>query len=206
MRCHPYRMKILAYLARESLTVGELNIISMTHYASLPPRSMIRMAHAESLDGPAWPPSSRLACRDAIVSLMARGWLQIIDDAALRGIEAQMAFAPAFGPYDGLPEFGDLDFTNEGGSIWRRINRDLFGQDEAEHWTGLGDSESFEYVATSESILRRLLDDETRTSGREILSVSDIVPIGPWRDRWWDAIMVEGYRASGTYRPWPEDD
>jgi hypothetical protein len=199
MHRHPYRMKILAYLARESLSIAEFNVIHFAHYASCPPVTMIRMAHAESLGSRVWPTSSRRACRDAVASLMTKGLLQLIDDAALGRIEAEMIAEPAFGPIDGLPQLGDLDFTKEGATFWRQIRRELFEWDEAKHWTGLGDADSEEFFATSESTLRRLIDDEWRRSGREILSVSDIVEIGPWRDRWWDVIMHQGFRATVTY-------
>jgi hypothetical protein len=83
---HLRRTQILAYLARESLSVAEFNVIHFAHYASCPPITMIRMAHAESLGFKAWPESTRPACRDAVASLMAKGLLQLIDDAALRRI------------------------------------------------------------------------------------------------------------------------
>jgi hypothetical protein len=116
-----------------------------------------------------------------------------------------MVSHPAFGPYDGLPELGDLDFTTEGGALWRRINRELFEQDETEHWTGRGDSDSMEWIATSESTIRRLIGEEECNSGREIVAVSEIVSVGPWRDRWWDVIYEQGFLATVTYRPEPED-
>jgi hypothetical protein len=201
------RLKILAYLARESLSVAEFNVIHFAHYASCPPLTMIRMAHAESVGFPhSCPASSRVECRYAVSSLMEKGLLQIIDDAALRRIEAAMLAEPAFGPLDGLPDFGDLDFTSEGGALWRQINREVFESDEDNFWTGLGEDDSMTFYAASESTLRRLVADDPRHSGREILSVSDIVAIGPWRDRWWNDIMERGFCATLAYRPRPDEE
>ncbi len=202
---HPFRLKTLAYLARESLSVAEYNVLCFAHYGSHPPRTMIRFAHRESIGWPIRPPSSRAACRGAAASLMAKGLLQIIDDAALLRIEAEMAANPAFGPFRGLPEFGDLDFAKAGAILWRRIVRELFEQDESKHWTGQGDADSMEFIATSESILREQISHDLRYSGREVISVSDITAIGPWRDHWWDDIFEQGFRATLTYRPEPED-
>jgi hypothetical protein len=206
MRRHPYRMKILAYLASQSLSVAEFNVIHFAHYASCPPRTMIRMAHAESKAGRAWPTSSPRACRDAVASLMTQGILQLIDDAALRRIEAKMIAEPAFGPVDGLPDFGDLDFTSEGGALWHRISRELFDRNDSDFWTGLGEEDSMTLYACSESTLRQQIDHDSRFSGREIIAVSDIVPIGPWRDRWWNAIMGQGFRATVTYGAMLDED
>jgi hypothetical protein len=200
------RIEILAYLASESLSIAEFNVIHFAHYASCPPVTMIRMSRAESLGGHrVWPASTPQSCRDAVASLMAKGSLQLIDDATLGRIEAEMIADPVFGPINGLPQVGDLDFTKEGAALWRQINRELFERDEAEHWTGLGEEGSVVYFATSESTLRRLIDDDQRTSGREILSVSEFVSIGPWRDRWWDVIMRQGFRVTLTYGPMIDD-
>jgi hypothetical protein len=200
MRSHFRRSQILTYLASQSLSIAEYNVIHLIHYASYPPVDCVRMAQAESLAGHrVWPASSRSACRDAVASLMLRGVLQLIDANALRRIEAEMVAEPAFGPLSGLPELGDIDFTREGGALWRRIDRELFECDEADFWTGLGEEDSMTFYATSEATLRRQLVDESRFSGREILSVSEIAAIGPWRDRWWDPIMERGYRATVTY-------
>jgi hypothetical protein len=203
MRRHPYRMKILAYLASQSLSVAEFNVIHFAHYASCPPRMMIRMAHAESIGVPDFcPASSRADCRDAISCLMGKGLLQIIDDAALRRIDAKLTAEPAFGPIDGLPDLGDLDFTSEGGALWQRINRELFNGNDSDFWTGLGEADTEDTMtlyACSESTLRQQIDHDSRFSGREILAVSEIVPIGPWRDRWWNAIMEQGFQAILTY-------
>ncbi len=206
MQRHLLRMKILAFLARESLSVAEWNVLHFAQYASCPPRTMIRFAHRESLFPRGWLPSSRAGCRGAVASLMAKGFLQLIDDAALHGIEARMIAEPAFGPLSGLPDFGDLDFTEEGATLWRRIRLEVFEQEVAEHWTGLGDEDSMVFFATSESTIRRLIDDEARNSGREIFSASDIASIGPWRDRWWNDILDRGFRTTVTYGPMLDED
>lgn len=193
------REQILAYLARESLSVAEFNVIHFAHYASCPPATLIRFAHAESLGHGAWPSSTQEACRYAVNSLMAKGLLQLIDDAALLRIEVEMIAEPAFGPISDLPRLGDLDFTKDGAALWRRILRDLLHQDPAEHCTGLGDEDSEVFYATSEATLRRAIEFHLRVSGREILSVSETDTIGPWRDRWWNVIMEQGFRATVTH-------
>ncbi len=206
MRFLPRRLKILAYLAQQSLSVAEYNVLLHIHYDSNPPVACIRMAHAESLAGHrVWPASSPRACRDAVTSLMGRGILQLIDDAALQRIEAEMIAEPAFGPLAGLPDLGDIDFTREGGAFWHRVDGELNHKGEADFWTGLGEEDSMTYYAVSEATLHRLIDDEPRFSGREIIGVGEIVAIGPWRGRWWNAIMDQGFRVTLTYRPQPDE-
>ena len=64
---------------------------------------------------------SEESCRAALAACLSKGWLQVLDDAALADIAARLHAGGVLGPVYDLPEVGQVDFTATGAGLWVHI-------------------------------------------------------------------------------------
>ena len=131
------------------------------------------------------------SCRAALAACLAKGWLQVIDDAALADIAARLHAGNFIGPINGPPRVGKVDFTAVGAAFWQRIcDRD-------------GRRSPFAYYdVVREKTARYFRSREVAASEAasfwveydDVVAVSEPTPTGPWRAQWWRRFS-EGYRV-----------
>jgi hypothetical protein len=191
--------RLLEFLKIHELTVDEFHVIHIIHYGSHPPDRLIRQTVAESQQ---WfgrlPPTNREQCEEAFGSLMSRGLLQVVDEREIEQIKEELVRDPAYGPLDDLPEAGEVDFTKRGARLWERIEREVFQRtDTYGGMCRLEESEGLylhEYVGTTKEIVVGCV--EQNEEGYVPSPYVGPVPVGRWRNRWWEDPHPQGYRIT----------
>jgi hypothetical protein len=197
------RERILAELG---MTRPESALFTAVYYGStIPAAQLPRRAVMEdySEDGTR---VTEEACRDALAACFAKGWLRVIDAAALAKIAEELAEGQFLGPIYGLPQVGDVDFTASGAQLFQRrfalcrsadleLHRRLFPHSGllTEPPTAYADvvrNKTFKYFKTKAAAFAAM--EEARTE-YDFVSASGPDPIGPWRVQWW-RLFPEGYR------------
>lgn len=133
---------------------------------------------------------SEESCRGALAACLAKGWLQVIDDAALAEIAARLRAGCVLGPVYGLPSVGKVDFTQAGADLWVRI-RDCDGPAKPFASTDVVSETTARYFTT-----RAAAEAEAESAWGgydDTVAVSDPTPTGPWRAEWWRQ-FPQGYR------------
>lgn len=124
----------------------------------------------------------------ALAECLARGWLQVIDEAALAAISQDVRAAGLIGPIYGLPKLGDVDFTPVGAAIWLsgrgpRDPRELPFQIVVR-------AKSSHYCRTKAAALATINELQEWDN---VDSIGGLFEIGPWRAQWWRRFLA-GYR------------
>ncbi len=179
------------------MTPAEAALFNVVHYGlTVPPDDLAQRAAS-----PDYSPCGRLAveeCRSALAACLAKGWLQVIDETALRRIETEIRETGLIGPVYHMPWEGGVDFTHAGAAMWQRLQGVL----------GAGRERSpFAYIDVVRCRVARYLP--TRASARaeieevrereDQVEVAGPTPIGPWRVQWWQR-FPEGYRVDIQWR------
>ena len=131
------------------------------------------------------------SCRAALAACLAKGWLQVIDDAALADIAARLHAGGVLGPVYDLPEVGQVDFTATGAGLSRQIfdrdgPRPPFASTDVVREKTARYFRSREVAASEAASFWVEYDD--------VVAVSVPTPTGPWRAQWWRR-FPEGYRV-----------
>jgi hypothetical protein len=199
--------EILRFLGDNSLSVTEFHILNTVHYDPHTAGELVRVAASESEQ---WsgrlPGASRSECEEALTSLLSKGLLQVVDMSAIAEIEANLATSPARSLF-GLPQPGEIDFTQEGGRLWQRLDSEVFGARESAGWCGFGESNEedgtfrSEYLGETVQVVRESIASHLVNNTSEIISIEGPAPIGTWRGHWWDVVHQYGYRMVVIERP-----
>ena len=151
---------ILKFLRDNGLSVTEFHILNTVHYGPHTAAMLVRVAASESEQWPGrLPVASRSECEQMLTSLLSKGLLQVVDMSAIARIEANLVASPARSLF-GLPQPGEIDFTQEGGRLWQRLDSEVFDSRELAGWCGFGESIEgdgtfrSEYLGETEQVVR----------------------------------------------------
>lgn len=199
--------EILRFLEDNSLSITEFHILDTIHRDPHKAGRLVRLAASESEQ---WfgrlPSASRSECEEALTLLLSKGLLQVVDVSAIARIEAHLVASPARTLF-GLPQPGEIDFTQEGGWLWQRFEFEVFDARELTGWCGFGELNEedgtfrSEYLGETEQVVRELIATDLVGKTSEIISIEGPVPIGSWRGHWWDVVHQHGYRMVIIERP-----
>jgi hypothetical protein len=174
--------------AETGLTFPEATLLNVVHYgmqdgpSELPDRATVKEY--------AWgEPATIEEYASALVSCLAKGWLQVIDDAAIQKISNELREGQILGPIYCLPRVGSVDFTSAGAQLWNSLvdcdplRSRLVAQDVVHQ-------RSVAFFPTRAAALAYM--KEFRSDAATV-SMSDPVPTGPWRVQWWRRFS-DGFR------------
>ncbi len=128
-------------------------------------------------------------CQSALAACLSKGWLQVIDEAALAEIASQLHAGGVVGPVYGLPKIGQVDFTQTGADLWVRI-RDRDGPAKPFASTDVVRETTARFFTTRAAAVA---EAESARGEDDAVGVSDPCPTGPWRAQWWRQ-FPQGYR------------
>lgn len=179
-----------AKLADLGITSAEASLFNVIHYGlTVPPADLCGRATVRD-----YCIGNRVTFRETEASLtgcLAKGWLQVVDEAVLASIRAEVERQQLVGPIYGYPSLGGVDFTPDGAEQWLRLGERLWGRP----------THSFAYCDTvhlrtghyfaSEAAARA--EVERQREYGDVVAVTAPIPIGPWRAEWWRR-FPEGYR------------
>jgi hypothetical protein len=189
-----------AALAEHGVTAAESALLCAVHYGiTTPPEDLPRHAAGEnySLAGP----NTAEECRAALDACLDKGWLQVIDEAALQEIRDDIRRGQVVGPIYRLPAVGCVDFTHRGADLWHRLGGESSQgtRRKAFAYTDVVHSKTVYYFRSRAAALR---EAEELRGWPGIVSLPDPSPVGPWRVQWW-RLFPEGYRLDVEERhPW----
>jgi hypothetical protein len=169
------------------LTPAEEALLNRIHFGSWPASSLPATAAHEWYSGGR---ATAADCEAALAECLARGWLQVIDEAALATIINDARAAELIGPLYPLPDLGEVDFTPVGAAIWlsecepRDPRRPPFA------YTIVVHEKSSHYFRTKAAALATI-NEIHKWDG--FGSISGPFEIGPWRAPWWRRFL-DGYR------------
>ncbi len=186
---HAKRERELAEsLAQLAVTRAEAALFLTVQYGiHVEPSHLIRCALGDSHD---FGPFTEGECRTAWNACLEKGWLQIIDESALAQIVADIQTNQLLGPIYGLPPMGTVDFTLTGAALSMRIFR---GDDRSRSsfaYTDVVHEKSSRFFRSKTNAVAEI--DSVRTDD-DFATVSEPIPIGPWRAQWWRRFPA-GYR------------
>jgi hypothetical protein len=115
----------------------------------------------------------------ALAECLAKGWLQVIDEAALATITKDVRAAGLIGPIYGLPKLGDVDFTPVGAAIWLS-ERDPRDPSELPFQIVVH-AKSSHYCRTTAAALATI---NGLREWDNVDSIDGPFEIGPWRAQW----------------------
>ncbi len=141
-------------------------------------------------------------CRAALEACLAKGWVQVIDEAALGSITEELRKGAFIGPIYGLPQVGEVDFTPLGADILLQYRPARPSRRAPSGFTDVVHSKIAYYFKTRAAALERIeLENKTayyfktRAAALERMELekqwtphttaTGPVPMGAWRARWW---------------------
>ncbi len=139
-------------------------------------------------------PATEDGCRAALAECLAKGWLQVIDEAILAAITDGLRRDRVLGPLCGFPTDGGVDFTSEGAALWRRFRdrtRDTPRANPYAYSTVVHRKTTRFFRTREAAVAERELTLER--AGGETVTVEGPFPTGPWRAQWWRRFPA-GYR------------
>lgn len=185
-----------AALAELGITPPEASLFNVVHYGiTAPPSNLSRRAASSgySVCGPVTGEENQAA----LAGCLSKSWLQIIDEAALGRIQAEIRRSGLLGPVYGYPSVGGVDFTHAGAEQWFRLCERLWG-------TGGEESFAFCDVVHEKSVryfrsnLKAVAERENIKKWESVVSVAGPFSIGPWCVYWWEQFR-SGYRLEMTF-------
>jgi hypothetical protein len=182
--------KTAAALGQLGIAPAEASLFNVLHYGlTVPPSDLCRRAAYcdYSLGGPV----SAKENQAALAGCLSKGWLQIVDEAALSRIHDEVRREGLLGPVYDYPSLGGVDFTHAGAEQWFHICDRL--------WDG-GRAASFAFCDVVHEKTAHYFRSESAAvaececwKGYEsVVTVAGPLPIGPWRAQWWRR-FPEGY-------------
>jgi hypothetical protein len=180
-----------AALAEIRVTPAEASLFNVLHFGlTVPPSDLCRRASFRdySVGGTVTEEENLTALADCL----SKGWLQVIDLAALLRIQDDVRRDGLFGPVYGYPPLGGVDFTHAGAEQWFRVLERLFARRAAKAFAYsnvVGAKSQHYYVSKSTAEVNA----DLWKSYEGVVSVAEPLPIGPWRANWWRR-FPQGYR------------
>jgi hypothetical protein len=178
-------------LAEFGITDPESALLNAVHYgvrtepADLP-------GHVAGADYTLADPTTVEECQAALAACLARGWLRVLDEAAVQEIADDIRAGGILGPIYRLPEVGVVDFTPAGADLWRRLGDRLRGGSRRTpfEFMDVVHTRTARYFPTRAAAVAAT---EGIRGWDGVVSVTEPSPIGPWRVQWWRRFPA-GYR------------
>jgi hypothetical protein len=171
-------------LAEVGVTRPESILFTAMYYGLTVAPSHLPSVAAREDYNPSGPTVTEEECRVALAACLGKGWLQVIDEAALAKIVAELRDGGVVGPVYGLPDLGGVDFTPAGAELWHRIC-DLRHSDRRGPPFAYPDMVHCKYTRYFRSEAATLVDLAEMRRQEGIVSVAGPSLIGPWRVQWW---------------------
>lgn len=180
-----------AALADIGITPPEASLFNVVHFGLTVHASDLcrRAAYRDySVGGPV----TTQNCQTALAGVLAKNWLQIVDEATLGRIQDDVRREQLIGPIYGFPSLGGVDFTHAGAEQWFRICERLWdsGHDESFAYCDVVREKSAHYFLSKS---RAVAERDSRQEWESVVSVAGPFTIGPWRANWWRRFPA-GYR------------
>lgn len=180
------------------MTPAAASLFHVTHLCQHRPPRLVGCAATD--DYCIGPVSTLAQCEQALADCYAQGWLQIVDEATLARMAAEVSEAGLLGPVYDYPRLGAVDFTSAGARLWETIRNTCYG---AADRTPFAYSdvvrEKSLYYFRSMQHAERILPQLRRWYDNPVVTCSDPLPIGPWRVEWWRR-FASGYVVEVTER------
>lgn len=191
--------KLRQRFVKFDLTLAEGIVLHLVYYESRPALEVPRWARGLVIacgvfqaNSPDLPTAEE--CLRAIESLQSQHLVTVVDRFEQNRIANFVRKLDCVGPLNGIPYLGQLDFTLAGAALWRS-----YGTTKREN-----DSRPPDYYWNScTTVVHRRnaiilygfqCDDVYQDLGRrELIPLSPVERIGPWRMEWWHEIP-DGYR------------
>jgi hypothetical protein len=170
-----------------NLTPAEAALFCRIHFSAWPASDLPATAAHEWYSGGR---ATTADCEAALPGCLARGWLQVIDEAALATIINDVRAAGLIGPLHDLPDLGDVDFTPVGAAIWLSECEPRDPRSPPFACTIVVHEKSSHYFRTKAAALATINEIQGWDG---IGSISGPFEIGPWRAQWWRRFL-DGYR------------
>jgi hypothetical protein len=131
-------------------------------------------------------------CQVALNDCLARGWLQVVSEAARLRIADRLHDGGVLGPiYGGLPEVGCVDFTDAGAELLRQIDERVPKIDEIPFaYTDVVHEKTAHFFRSRTAAITAIEEAQGRD---DVVAVAGPFEIGPWRAQWWRK-FPEGFR------------
>jgi|GEM_PF-4544756 len=193
------KVEILARFSRHGFLPAEYAVLSQTGFTPRPPSEVAR--HSIDSIYCFGLPLTLAECETAVASCLDKGWLFVVTESWLQGIESTLEAGQVIGPIRGLPLAGEIDVSKSGIEVLQR-----FHADEPERRSF--DPPTLAYLERHPFIITETLElNEShrkergytftrpnpeqvlagyREMGQVVLSASDPVPIERWCITWRD--------------------
>lgn len=140
----------------------------------------------------------------ALESLKSNDLVQVMTASELNKIRKGISTDQCLGPFNILPQEGDLDFTPRGAVVWEGLERHIWGLCEWTYSTSWEDdrdgARTRTVVGTSrEAVLQMVDDNKAEIDESAIIQITAPQPIGPWRFSWWQ-YFKSGFLVELIYR------
>jgi hypothetical protein len=136
-------------------------------------------------------PVTEEECRIALAACLTKGWLQVIDEAALTKITDELREGRFLGPIYGLPPIGGVDFTPAGAELWQRLcTRNCPVKSPPFAYTDVVHIKTARFFRTRVAAVAEI---EKMKCADNASTVTGPFAIGPWRAQWWRRFS-DGYR------------
>lgn len=182
-----FRDRYRTAVAKNSISIEEALILEVLRLSPVPQSAILDKACAYSLELPQFAPVNRVVAADALKSCFHKRWIWVVTLSSLRDITGMILSSGVIGPIYGLPNVGDIDFTQQGGTLYHDVVAQFYP-----HANG--------YEQRIECREHRIYSSLTAaaTELKECV-VSDmsqkVTRTGPWRRKWWerfsDGILIE---------------
>lgn len=173
------------------MTRPEEALFTAIYYGFTVPPSYLPARAAQEDYNPEGRTVTEEECQAALQACLGKGWLQIIDEAALSKISEILRSGQVLGPIYRLPEVGGVDFTDAGADLWHRLDEGC-GPDERTY-TAYPDVIHEKTSRFYQSRAAALAGMEKARTEDEVVNVYGPFSTGPWRAQWWRR-FPEGYR------------
>jgi hypothetical protein len=188
-KAKPRNERVRAAFAELGVTPAEAALFNVLHYGlKYPPFDV--SSTAASPDYSIAGPVTEKECQAALESCLDRGWLQVIDGAALAKIAEELRKGRVLGPVYGLPWVAGVDFTHAGADLWLRHYRRGSTPWTSFAYTDVVHLKTARYFRTRAAALAALPEEDPD----QVVTVTSPVPLGPWRAQWW-RWFPEGFRV-----------
>ena len=171
------------------VTPPEAALFNVVHFGITVPPTDLPFRSAIPDYSPAGP-VTKVECQAALADCLAKGWLQVIDEAALAKIAHELREGRWVGPIYGFPDVGVVEFTHAGAELWQQFRRQSF-PDAGGNFSYLDTVhiKTTEYYRT----ISAAVEARPEADQDHAFTVTGPSRIGPWRLQWWR-------RFSGGYR------
>jgi hypothetical protein len=191
-------VELLDLLKLHGVSFSEWNVLLSVGYGIRYPDCLTQVTAGESLGR--FGAVSLVEAEEAVQSCLAKGWLQVVDEPALRKMR-QYLESRGVKDFDGsLPLVREIDFTPAGAELHQRVRKEWNGPD----WpkpSYVSWKQGGIWRAYSETLEDALDASEDYRRDPNLRSISAPIPVGPWSaltSTWLTRTTTVGHADSGS--------